>query len=150
MSSDLYLRLGGLRAVTDLIDEIVDRHAANPLLAPRLRHKDLPQLKALSHDFFIAMGTSRLVTGGTHLAQAGIRIDEAELDAVINDVVSAMQEQGMAAAEIQDLVELLRVRSTVIDDALDALEKCDVESPTRNEVLIVLRSMKGEVVRDVK
>ena len=108
MSGDWYLRLGGPRAVTDLVDDIVDRHAANPLLAARLRHKDLPQLKAISHEFFNALGTSRSFIGGTHLAHAGIRIEEAELDAVIEDVVSAMQEQGLATAEIKDLVELLR------------------------------------------
>jgi hemoglobin len=36
---------------------------------------------------------------------------------------------------------------SVIDDAMDALEKCGVEPPTRNEVLAILWSFKGEVVR---
>jgi len=35
----------------------------------------------------------------------------------------------------------------VIDDALSALETCGVAAPVRSEVLSVLWSMKGEVVR---
>ena len=35
----------------------------------------------------------------------------------------------------------------VLDDAMDALDKCGVDAATRNEVLGVLWSMKKEVVR---
>jgi hemoglobin len=36
---------------------------------------------------------------------------------------------------------------SVIDDAMAALESCGIDAPVRNEVLAVLWSMKGEVIR---
>ena len=111
MTASLYLRLGGAQGLAAVIDDIVDRHAANPLLAPRFRYKDLPQLKALSQDFFSARaGGGAAGDGrGEHLAHAGMQFGGRELAAVIDDVVAAMQERGLAAAEIRDVVELLGI-----------------------------------------
>jgi hemoglobin len=35
----------------------------------------------------------------------------------------------------------------VVDDAMDALVKCGIDVPTRNEVLGILWSLKADVVR---
>jgi hypothetical protein len=50
----LYDRLGGAAAVAAVVDHALDRHAANPALAPLSCGKDLPQLKALCVSGFCA------------------------------------------------------------------------------------------------
>lgn len=50
----LYDRLGGAAAVAAVVDDAVDRHAANPALAPLFSGKYLPQLKALGVSVFSA------------------------------------------------------------------------------------------------
>ena len=54
VTASLYLRLGGASGVPAVVDDAVDRHAANPTLAPRMRGLDLPQLKALGVGFLSA------------------------------------------------------------------------------------------------
>jgi len=47
VNASLYDRLGGAAVVAALVDDAVDRLAANPALAPPFCGKDLPQLRAL-------------------------------------------------------------------------------------------------------
>lgn len=110
LTGSLYLRLGEAPGIAAIVDDIVDRHAANPLLAPRFRGKDLPQLKALSVDFLSARsrGASQGDPSGEHLAHAGMQFDGRELAAVIDDIVAAMQECGLEAAEVGHVVALVR------------------------------------------
>ena len=110
LNTSLYLRLGGAPGIAAVVDDIVDRHAANPLLAPRFRCKDLPQLKALSVDFLRARsgGGSQGDPNGEPLAHAGMQFDRHELAAVIDDIVAAMQECGLEATEVGDVVALVR------------------------------------------
>jgi hemoglobin len=111
LTGSLYLRLGGAPGIVAIVDDLVDRHAANPLLAPRFGGKDLPELKARSVDFFTARsgGASQGGPGGEHLAHAGMQFDGRELAAVIDDIVAALQEFGLETAEVDDVVALLRV-----------------------------------------
>lgn len=110
LTGSLYLRLGAAAGIAAIVDDIVDRHAANPLLAPRFRGKDLPQLKALSVDFLGARsgGASQGGPSGEQLAHAGMQFDGREIAAVIDDIVAAMQEHGLAPAEVGDVVALVR------------------------------------------
>ena len=41
MSESLYQRRGGAERIAVIVDDLVDRHAVNPVLAPRFRGKDL-------------------------------------------------------------------------------------------------------------
>lgn len=110
LSASLYQRLGGAPGIAAVVDDIVDRHAANPLLARRFRGQDLPQLKALSVAFLCARsgGESQGGPGGAAQAHAGMQFDRHELAAVIDDIVAAMQECGLQAAEVGDVVALVR------------------------------------------
>ena len=54
MSDSLYQRLGGAERIAAVVDDAFDRHAVNPLLAPRFRGKDLPRLKLVGTQFFCA------------------------------------------------------------------------------------------------
>ena len=77
----LYDRLGGAAAVAAVVDDAVDRHAANPALAPLFCGKDLPQLKALGASVFSARvgGPCSSKAAGPTLPDAGMRISPAAL-----------------------------------------------------------------------
>jgi hemoglobin len=110
VTESLFQRLGGTAGIAALVDEAVDRHAANPVLAPRFRGKDLPQLKVLGVTFLAAGsgGPSLHESRATGVAPAGMRFSVDEVDAVIADVAAAMVEQGAGAAEVGEVIHLYR------------------------------------------
>jgi len=113
VSASLYQRLGGAVAVAAVIDDAIDRHAANPMLAHRFRGQDLPQLKALGVGFLSpgAGGPCLDLAPGATPQYAGMRFCPAELQAVVGDVADALLEQGVGAAEIDEVLGLFRTIS---------------------------------------
>ena len=109
VTASLYQRLGGAAGVAAIVDDAVDRHAANLLLASRFLGKDLPQSRALGETLLVAG------SGGAPLHEsramptlpAGMRFSEDELDAVIADVAAATDEQGAGAAEVGEVTSLV-------------------------------------------
>jgi hemoglobin len=118
MAETLYGRLGGAERIAAIIDEAIDRHAVNPVLAPRFRGKDLPRLKELGVQFFCAGAGGPQKYDGRDLrtAHAGMNISEQEFLATMDDIVAALNAHGVAPPEV-------------------------------NEVVAVLYSLKGEVLR---
>lgn len=109
MPETLYERLGGANRIAAVLDEVVDRHAANPKLAPRFRGKDLVRLKQLATQFFCAGagGPQRYEGRDMVTTHAGMNISEEELVAVMDDVVAAMNGHGVGAAEVNEVVAIL-------------------------------------------
>lgn len=108
MSASLYQRLGGAAGVAAIVDDAVDRHAANPMLAPRFRGQDLPQLKTLGVGLLSAGagGPLQPQARGTPCTHAGMRFSHDELLAVVGDVAAALVEQGVGAAEVGEVMGL--------------------------------------------
>ena len=109
MNAGLYDRLGGAAAVAALVDDALDRHAANPTLAPLFRGKDLPQLKALGVSVFrarVGASCSTQAEGPTP-AGVGIRFSPTELQAVIADLTETLREQGIGTVDVEEIVNLL-------------------------------------------
>lgn len=109
MNGNLYQRLGQAEGIAAIVDKAVDRHAANPLLAPRFSGRDLPRAKEMGALFFcMGAGGPQQYTGrDLRSAHAGMNISEQELVAAIDDFVAAMQDQGIAAAEVNEVVGIL-------------------------------------------
>lgn len=105
----LYDRLGGAAAVAAVVDDAVDRHAANPALAPMFCGKDLPQLKALGVSVFSARvgGPCSARAAGPTRPDAGMSFSPAELQAVIGDMTEALREQGIGTVEVAEVVNVL-------------------------------------------
>jgi hemoglobin len=118
MTQSLYQRLGNVEGITAIVEDAVDRHAANPLLAPRFSGKDLSHAKQMGAMFFCmgAGGPQKYEGKDMRTAHAGMNISEQELIATIDDFVAAMQSQGVGTTEV-------------------------------NEVVAILYSLKGEVIR---
>jgi hemoglobin len=110
VTESLYHRLGGAAGVAAIVDDAVDRHAANPVLAPRFRGQDLPRLKSVDVTYLVAGsgGPPLHATPATPTVQTEMRFSEDEVDAVIADVAAAMVEQGAAAAEVSEVIRLYR------------------------------------------
>lgn len=110
MTQPLHQQLGGLPRLGPVVDELVDRHAANPALAPRFRGQDLPQLKALSLALFQSAPPLSELAGleTTELAHVGMRFDAQEFAAVVDDVIVTLREHGYRPGEVDAVVQLLR------------------------------------------
>ena len=119
VAETLYDRLGRREGITRITRELMKNHLANPLVKTRYENSpDLDRVETRAIEFFCAG------TGGPE-SYSG------------KDMLAT--HKGMNISE-QEFI-------TVIDDAMDALEKCGVEPATRNEVLAILWSLKGEVIR---
>lgn len=109
MAETLYQRLGGAERIAAIIDDALDRHAVHPLLAPRFQGKDLPKLKALGTAFFCAGSGGPQAYAGRDMrvAHAGMNITDEEFGATVEDIVAAMNAQGIAPAEVSEVVGIL-------------------------------------------
>ena len=119
LTTSLYERLGRREGITRITADLMKNHLANPLVKTRYENsEDLARDERRAVEFFCAG------TGGpeTYTGQ---------------DMVAT--HRGMNISEQEFM--------SVIDDAMDALQKNAIDEATRNEVLAVLWSMRKEVVR---
>ena len=119
MTATLYDRLGGKDGIQRLVTDIVDNHYRNPLIRTRFEQvKDRAALERHSVEFLSAG------SGGPQ-AYSG------------RDLVSA--HQGMNVSE-QELI-------AAIDDIVAAMTKNHLDQSVQNEVVAILYSLKGDVLR---
>ncbi len=118
-NGSLYERLGHREGITRITRDLIALHLANPQVKTRYENvEDMARVERRVIEFFCAGA------GGPE-AYSG------------QDMVAT--HKGMNVNE-QEFV-------AVIDDAMAALEKNQVDAPTRNEVLGILWSLKNEVIR---
>lgn len=109
MAETLYERLGGAEGIAAIVDDVVDRHAVNPALAPRFAGKDLPRIKRLGTRFFCA-GTGEpqpRTVADLWAAYAGIAMNEREFLATLDDLVAALDDHGVAPSEVDAVMAIL-------------------------------------------
>lgn len=119
MPTTLYERLGGEERIKRLVADAVDNHYRNPLIRTRFE-KISDRAVAERHLFeFMCAGS-----GGTQTYTG-------------KDLISA--HKGMNISE-QELI-------AAIDDMLAAMAKNGYDQAEKNEVVAILYSLKGDVVR---
>ena len=119
MSASLFDRLGGQDGITRLVTDIVDNHYRNPLIRTRFEQiKDRAAVERHSVEFLCA-------GSGGPLAYTG------------RDMLTT--HKGMNISE-QELV-------AAIDDIVTAMGKNQLDAAVQNEVVAILYSLKGDVVR---
>ncbi|MFC3627330.1 group 1 truncated hemoglobin [Vogesella amnigena] len=115
----LYDRLGGSDGIRHIVDDIVANHLANPVVNPRFAHvADLNHLREMAFQFF-CMGSG----GPQHYSG--------------KDMLSA--HRGMNISEQEYLA--------VMDDVLAALDKNKVDDTAKHDVIAILYSLKGDIIR---
>ncbi|MDA8259372.1 MAG: group 1 truncated hemoglobin [Betaproteobacteria bacterium] len=119
MSATLYERLGGVERITTLAKDLVELHYTNPLLKTRFEQiKDRAKFERNVADFICAgTGGPQSYTG--------------------KDVLSAHRHMNIDERELV----------SAIDDAMTAMTKNGYGQAEKNDVLAILYSLKGDVVR---
>jgi hemoglobin len=119
MSATLYDRLGGVERITALAKDLVQAHYANPLIKSRFEQiKDRAKFEQNVADFICAGSGGKQAYKG-------------------KDVLSAHRHMNISEQEL----------IAAIDDIMGAMTKNGYEQAEKNDVLAILYSLKGEVVR---
>lgn len=119
MAKTLFERLGGADAINSIVDDIVDLHLGNPLVKTRYENvKDMDHTKRMVAEFFT-------VGSGGPGTYSGM------------DMVTA--HTGMNVSEQEYLA--------VVDDCLGALDRNNIGEDEKKDVLAILYSLKGEIIR---
>jgi hemoglobin len=119
MPATLYERLGGVERITALAKDLVELHYTNPLLKTRFEQiKDRAQFERNVADFICAG------TGGPQTYSG-------------KDLLSAHRHMNIDEREL----------ISAMDDAMTAMTKNGYEQAEKNDILAILYSLKGDVVR---
>ena len=115
----LYERLGRFDGITRIVHDVMDAHLSNPAIQTRFENsKDLDHARKVAVEFFCAgCGGPEPYTG--------------------RDLMVA--HKGMNISEQEYMAAM--------DDIVGALRKHEVDSATQNEVVAILYSLKGQVIR---
>lgn len=115
----LYQRLGCAEGIARIVDDVMAAHLANPVIKTRFENiKDIEHAKRMAFEFFCAG------TGGPEPYTG-------------KDMLAA--HKGMNINEQEYLA--------VMDDIVEAMTKNAVDDATKNEVVAILYSLKGNIIR---
>lgn len=114
----LYERLGGSEGIASIVQDIINLHLSNPEVSNRYALSDMERVKQRAFEFF-AMGT-----GGPQVYTGKNMLET---------------HRGMNISEQEFMA--------VLDDILLALEKNNIGQKEIDEVLVILYSMRKEIVR---
>ena len=119
MSTSLYDRLGGTAGISAIVDDVVANHLDKPAVQTRfMAVKDVEHLKKMAREFFGAgSGGPEPYTG--------------------RDMLTT--HRGMNISEQEYLA--------VMDDIMAALDRNKIDEASKKDVLAILYSLKGEIIR---
>lgn len=110
MDKTLYERLGGAKGIATIVDDLVARHLVNPALKTRFENiKDLEHAKQMAREFFSAGAGGPVTYTGKDMrtAHKGMNISEQEYLAVTDDIVGAMNKNGIEEDAKKDVIAIL-------------------------------------------
>ncbi len=118
MNTSLYDRLGGNAGISRIVDYTIDAHLRNPLIRARFEHvRDLDHLRRMARDFFCAGAGGPEPYAGKDMraAHRGMNISEQEYVAVIDDIMEALNSEGVDDATKREVLAILySLKSDVI------------------------------------
>lgn len=119
MATTIYQRLGGAEGIARIVDDVMAAHLDNPIVKARFENvEDMEHAKRMACEFFCAgSGGPEVYTG--------------------KDMLTA--HKGMNISE-QEYLE-------VMDDTVAAMNKNQIDQGTINEVVAILYSLKGNIIR---
>ena len=107
--ADLYERLGGLDAITAVVDSFAARCAADDRINPKFARTDIPRLKKMLVDQICeATGGPCTYTGRSmRETHDGMAVTAGEFDALVEDLSATLDELDVPVAEQAELLGLL-------------------------------------------
>jgi hemoglobin len=107
--ASLYERLGGLTAITAVVESFVARCAGDDRINRKFERTDIPRLKKMLVDQVCeATGGPCTYTGrGMPETHDGMGVTAGEFDALVEDLVATLEEFNVPRAEQEELLGLL-------------------------------------------
>ncbi len=105
----LYQRLGGKEAITAVVDDFVGNVAADARINKRFANANIPRLKMLLVEQICAASGGPCTYTGRDMttAHAGMNIQSAEFDALVEDLVKSLDKFKVPAKEKGELLGAL-------------------------------------------
>jgi len=116
--STLYERLGGLEAITAVVESFVGRCAGDSRINAKFVRTDVPRLqKMLVDQVCEATGGPCTYTGRSMTeTHDGMGVTAGEFEALVEDLVATLDEFGVPAVEQDELLGLLApMRSEIVE-----------------------------------
>ena len=125
--ASLYERLGGLDAITAVVDSFAARCAGDDRINQKFARTDIPRLKKMLVDQVCeAAGGPCVYTGRTmRETHDGMGVTAGEFDALVEDLVATLNEFELAKAEQEELLGLLGP----MRDAIVEVESAETGTP---------------------
>ena len=114
----LYERLGGLDAITSVIDDFVGRCAADDRINGKFARTDIARLKRMLFDqVCMASGGPCTYQGrGMRETHDGMAVTGGEFDALVEDLVATLNQFGVGKQEQDELLAVLGpLRSDIVE-----------------------------------
>ena len=107
--ASLYQRLGEKQAITAVVDEFVARVAADSRINGRFANTNIPRLKMNLVDQICAASGGPCTYRGRDMktTHAGMRITNADFDALVGDLVAALNKFKVPEREKNELLSVL-------------------------------------------
>jgi hemoglobin len=107
--ASLYERLGGLDAITAVVDSFVARCAGDDRINRKFERTDVPRLKKMLVDQVCEAtgGPCTYVGRGMRETHDGMNVTAGEFDALVEDLVATLDEFDVPKAEQDQLLGLL-------------------------------------------
>ena len=116
--ASLFERLGGLDAITAVVDSFVARCAGDDRINGKFARTDIPRLKKMLVDQVCeaAGGPCTYIGRGMRETHDGMAVTDGEFDALVEDLVATLNEFNVPAAEQQELLGILGpLRSDIVE-----------------------------------
>jgi hemoglobin len=109
MQSSLFDRLGGIDAITAVVDDFAARTASDSRINGKFAKTDLGRLKAMLVDQVCEASGGPCVYTGRDMKEAhrGMGVTAGEFDALVEDLVATLNQFSVPGAEQQELLGLL-------------------------------------------
>jgi hemoglobin len=107
--ASLYERLGGLDAITAVVDSFTARCAADGRINKKFERTDIPRLRKMLVDQVCAAAGGPCTYVGRDMREThnGMEVTAAEFDALVEDLVATLDEFDVPKAEQDELLGLL-------------------------------------------
>jgi hemoglobin len=114
----LYERLGGLDAITAVVDSFVARCADDDRINKKFARSDIPRLKKMLVDQVCEASGGPCTYTGRDMREThdGMGVTAGEFDALVEDLVATLERFGVPKAEQDELLGLLGpMRSEIVE-----------------------------------
>ena len=114
----LFERLGGLDAITAVVDSFVARCAGDDRINAKFARTDVPRLKSMLVDQVCEASGGPCTYSGRSMREThdGMGVTAGEFDALVEDLVTTLDEFEVPEAEKQELLGVLGpMRSEIVE-----------------------------------